>query len=177
MLISSLNLDMDKRKAFLFSSAVLCGVTLYGQSSVDALGGASDAAQQVFDGPSGQPVDPVLDKAKLQVSPEFPGGQAAMVEFLRSTITYPEKEWEAKIQGTVYVKFVVAKDGAIRNIELKRGVSPGLDSEALRAVAAMPRWSPGTMDNEPVNCRFTLPVSFLLAKEPAPAEAVPDSTH
>ena len=177
MLVSSLDLDMEQRLTVLVFGLLFPGATLFAQSSVDALGGASDAAQRVFDNTTTQAVDTLHEVSALQVLPGFPGGQAAMAEFLKATITYPEKEWEDGIQGRVYVQFVVATDGAIRNIVLKRGVSPGLDSEALRAVAAMPRWSPGMLDGRPVRVRFTLPVDFSLAKEPPPVEALPDGTR
>ena len=124
--------------------------------------GASDKAQTLFNGGFQQPGMTRPDTAAAMVQPEYPGGIAAMNDYLRSAIIYPEDEFRAGKQGVVYVSFLVIEDGAVRNITVKKGVSPGLDAEALRAVASMPRWAPGTMDGRPVKTRFTIPISFML---------------
>ena len=74
--------------------------------------------------------------------PSFPGGELEMQKFLKKNIQYPAMEQEAGIQGTVYVTFVVDKDGNINNVEILRGVSsgPNLGKEALRVVKMMPSW-------------------------------------
>ena len=68
--------------------------------------------------------------------PAFEGGPDALVKWLQKNLKYPDMEYEAGIQGKVYVEFTVDKDGSVRDVELKRGLSPGLDKEALRAVKA-----------------------------------------
>lgn len=102
------------------------------------------------------------DLAAVQEQPDFPGGMAQMYAYLKKTTKYPDMEFEAGIQGKVYVEFVVDKDGSVEEVKIKRGVSPGLDKEALRAVKSMPKWSPGKMNGKAVKCRFTIPVDFKL---------------
>ncbi|MBS1581282.1 MAG: energy transducer TonB [Bacteroidetes bacterium] len=102
------------------------------------------------------------DLAAVQEQPDFPGGMAQMYAYLKKTTKYPDMEFEAGIQGKVYVEFVVDKDGSVEEVKVKRGVSPGLDKEALRAVQSMPKWSPGKMNGKAVKCRFTIPVDFKL---------------
>ncbi|MGV9010983.1 MAG: energy transducer TonB [Flavobacteriales bacterium] len=133
------------------------------QEGKETVQGASDKAQTLFNGGFQQPMMTRPDTAALLVQPVYPGGIAAMNEYLRSAIIYPEDEFRVGKQGVVYVSFLVIEDGAVRNITVKKGVSPGLDAEALRAVASMPRWSPGTLDGRPVKTRFTIPISFMLA--------------
>ncbi|QQR88276.1 MAG: energy transducer TonB [Flavobacteriales bacterium] len=96
--------------------------------------------------------------------PEFPGGQQAMMDFLRKHVRYPEPERENEVQGTVYVRFVVDKSGKVRDAEVLRGVpkGPGLGEEALRVVQMMPDWLPGTQLGKPVHVQFNLPVKFTL---------------
>ena len=106
--------------------------------------------------------DEVFDLAAVQEQPEFPGGEAARLEWFGRYTKYPEMEYEAGIQGKVYVQFTVGKDGSIEEAKVIRGVSSGLDKEALRAVNAMPKWAPGKMGGKPVKCRFNLPVIFKL---------------
>ena len=71
-------------------------------------------------------------------------------------------EYEAGIQGKVYVQFTVAKDGSIEEAKVLRSVSGWLDKEALRLVNSMPKWNPGKMGGKAVKCRFNLPVVFKL---------------
>lgn len=96
--------------------------------------------------------------------PEFPGGQSAMIDFLRMNVRYPDMERDNDVQGTVYVRFVVDKSGKVRDAVVLRGVpkGPGLAQEALRVVQMMPDWKPGTQSGKPVPVLFTLPVKFTL---------------
>lgn len=113
--------------------------------------------------PPPPPVEEVTyDIAAVQEQPEFPGGMAKMYDYLRSGTKYPDMEYDAGIQGKVYIEFVVDRDGSVEDVKVKRGVSPGLDKEALRAVRSMPKWNPGKMNGKAVKVRFTIPVDFKL---------------
>lgn len=115
------------------------------------------------DAPPPTPVEEeVFDLAAVQEQPEFPGGMEKMYEFMQRTQKYPDMEYEAGIQGKVYVQFTVAKDGSIEEAKVLRSVSEGLDKEAMRLVKSMPKWNPGKMGGKPVKCRFNLPVVFKL---------------
>lgn len=102
------------------------------------------------------------DLAAVQEQPDFPGGMAKMYEYLHKNTKYPDMEFDAGIQGKVYIQFVVERDGSVEDVKVRRGVSPGLDKEALRAVKSMPKWSPGKMNGKAVKVRFTIPVDFKL---------------
>ena len=98
----------------------------------------------------------------LEEMPEFPGGQASMMEWLSKNINYPPIAAENNIQGRVMVSFVVETDGSLSNVRVVRGVDPNLDREAMRLVSMMPKWKPGMQDGKPARARFTLPVQFSL---------------
>jgi len=66
------------------------------------------------------------------------------------------------IQGTVYVQFVIEKDGSISNTKILRGVSSNMDKEVIRVVKLMPKWKPGTQKGKAVRCQFNMPVRFIL---------------
>ncbi|MEO7080929.1 MAG: energy transducer TonB [Flavobacteriales bacterium] len=113
--------------------------------------------------PPPPPVDEeTYDLAAVQEQPEFQGGMAQMYAYLQKTTKYPDMEFDAGIQGKVYVEFVVERDGSVEDVKVRRGVSPGLDKEALRAVRSMPKWTPGKMNGKAVKVRFTIPVDFKL---------------
>lgn len=98
----------------------------------------------------------------VEVMPEFPGGQGALLQFLAKSIKYPVIAQQNGIQGRVTCSFVVGKDGVIRNIEVIRGVDPSLDLEAARVISMMPKWKPGMQKGKEVNVKYTVPVTFRL---------------
>jgi TonB family protein len=98
----------------------------------------------------------------VEDDPNFPGGQAALMKFLQENLTYPTKARTDSIQGTVFVSFVVEKDGKLSNTKILRGVSPELDEETIRVVKAMPAWNPGYHRGKAVRVQFYLPIRFVL---------------
>jgi protein TonB len=118
----------------------------------------------------GPPVVPAIDDTgqeqdvvpHVEVQPEFPGGQAALAAFMVKEVQYPKKAKRGGVEGQVIVGFVVDKDGSVTDVQVVRGVDPLLDAEAVRAVQAMPKWTPGTMNGKPVKVKYNLPVRFKL---------------
>jgi TonB family protein len=98
----------------------------------------------------------------VEEQPRYPGGTNALMTYLRDNIKYPAEAAKAGIQGKVIVQFVIGKDGTVRDVKPIRNVSPELDAEAVRVVAAMPKWVPGYQRGEAVNVRYTLPVNFRM---------------
>lgn len=96
---------------------------------------------------------------------EFPGGGAALKEYLAKNIVYPESARKAGIEGVCYVQFIVSAKGNISNVEVKRGViyCPECDKEAKRVIEVMPQWKPGEIEGRPVNSTFSIPVRFKLS--------------
>ena len=99
----------------------------------------------------------------VEQMPEFPGGQEALMQFLRQEVKYPKEASKDGIQGRVVVQFVVEKDGSISEVEVVKKVNEHLDAEAIRVVNAMPKWKPGKQKGENVRVKYTLPISFRLS--------------
>jgi protein TonB len=98
----------------------------------------------------------------VEQQPSFPGGQAALLQWLQQNIHYPPVAEENGIQGRVVVSFVVEPDGSITNVQVVRGVDPSLDKEAVRVTKAMPKWQPGKQNGQAVRVKYNLPVQFRL---------------
>ena len=98
----------------------------------------------------------------VEVMPQYPGGQTAMLKYIMENIKYPKQIMEEGIQGRVTVSFIVEKDGRVSNVRLLRSVQLSLDKEAIRVVKSMPKWTPGKQNGKPVRVRFNLPVMFKL---------------
>lgn len=100
----------------------------------------------------------------VETSPSFPGGDEARIRFLTNNIRYPEKAREASVQGTVYITFVVERDGSVSDVRVLRGIGAGCDEEAVRVIKMMPEWSPGKQRGKPVRVQFNMPIKFSLAE-------------
>ena len=98
----------------------------------------------------------------VEQMPSFPGGQAALMQYLASNIKYPVVAEENGVQGRVIVQFVVGKDGSISQVKVVKSVDPSLDKEAARVVSSMPKWVPGKQNGQAVNVKYTVPVTFKL---------------
>jgi hypothetical protein len=119
---------------------------------------------------------------KPENQPQFPEGQQAMYRFLGQNVRYPSLPRELGAQGTAYIDFVVNTDGSIVDVKgvsfsklfstnkkaakkeakIPQEVFDELINEAIRVVKLMPNWKPGTIKNEPVRVRYTLPLKFKL---------------
>jgi TonB family protein len=95
-------------------------------------------------------------------APSFPGGEQAMMQFISDNLKYPALARENAIQGMVALTFVVDKDGSVTNINILRDIGGGCGKEAMRVVQAMPKWTPGQANGQPVKVRYTLPIRYKL---------------
>ena len=94
------------------------------------------------------------------VMPSFPGGDSALLEFVKSNLQYPEDAKQNNEHGRIDVTFFVDKDGTITAPRIIRGYTPYLDAEALRIVSIMPKWTPGSFNGELKKVQVTLPIRF-----------------
>ena len=100
--------------------------------------------------------------------PQFPGGEAALINFLNSNIVYPSQAAQDKVEGKVVVQFTVKKTGKIDNVKVLRSVHKDLDDEAVRFVKMMPDFIPAKQNGEVADMPYTIPVSFKLFDEMEP---------
>lgn len=98
-----------------------------------------------------------------EVMPEFKGGFEAMNKFFSENISYPRDAVDINMTGTVYVTFVIGKDGNVKKSWVERSVFPSLDAEALRVINLMPAWTPGRQGGRPVAVKMTMPIRFALS--------------
>ncbi len=100
----------------------------------------------------------------VQEMPSYPGGEKARINFIAQNIKYPSVAKNKGIEGTVYLQFVVEKDGSLTNFKLLRGIGYGCDEEAIRVLKLMPKWNPGKQRNKFVRCNFNIAITFRLPK-------------
>jgi periplasmic protein TonB len=98
------------------------------------------------------------------IPPEFPGGFAALMKYLKESTIYPQVAREAGLEGIVHVNFTVDLDGTISRVKVLNHPAPAFEKEAIRVVKNMPKWKPGFDNGGPVRSTFTLPIRFKLKK-------------
>lgn len=84
-------------------------------------------------------------------------------------LKYPREAVQEGIQGRVMVSFVIAKDGSVTDVKVIKGVSPELDDEAVKVIAASPKWKPGRVNGNKVKSSMTIPVEFRLERKGKPS--------
>lgn len=88
--------------------------------------------------------------------------QKKMLIFIYSNLKYPADARERDIEGTARIRYIVEKDGSIKDISVIRGVCSSIEKECIRVIEAMPKWVPGMQNGEPVKVQFNLPIKFKL---------------
>lgn len=103
---------------------------------------------------------------KAESNPSFTGGDKAMMKYLNDNIVYPSDAKEKGVEGTVFVDFIVASNGSVREAAVSdapgEDVDQSLRDEAIRVVTSMPKWVPGRQRGAPVNVKYSLPISFQM---------------
>jgi len=102
---------------------------------------------------------------KAEVDPSYIGGQRELRKFLRDNLKYPQEAKDNNIEGTVFVDFVIDRDGKVGEVvasDMVGDVDASLKEEAIRVVAAMPGWKAGMQGSRPVDVSFSIPITFDL---------------
>jgi len=113
-------------------------------------------------------IEPIMTDSKVlqfaEKMPEFKGGLDALFEFVNKHLKYPDYERKNEIQGNVYVRFVVEKNGSITRPEILNTVehAKNFDAEVLRVIGKMPNWTPGENNGQKAPVYMTLPITFRL---------------
>ena len=98
----------------------------------------------------------------VEVKAEFPGGEEALSQFLKDHIKYPPKAAKKRIQGRVEVAFWIDKSGKVHDVKVVESVDKDLEKEAVRVCKLLPDFIPATVNGEPVEVLFKLPIRFKI---------------
>lgn len=99
----------------------------------------------------------------VEQMPEYPGGDIALLEFIKSNQRYPETARAEKVEGRVIIRFVINSLGKVEDAVVLKGVNSELDAEALRVVSLLSGWLPGAQGGKPVDTWYMVPVTFSLS--------------
>ena len=123
-------------------------------------GESESRLKAIYDKMPMEPEDP--DNYMAEVQAKFPGGEAALLQFIRRNLKYPEIAKEQKLQGIVVLRFKVNVDGLVSDIKIEKSLSRGCDQAAAAVVRKLPRFVPAKQNGHPVPVWFRLPVRFRI---------------
>lgn len=103
-------------------------------------------------------VPPIVERAEIRA--EFPGGNRAFMKWAYNNLKIPEEDKQKGVRGMVMVQFVIYEDGFVRDIEIIRGISPGLDNAVKTLLKTSPRWTPGKTQGQKVRERWRYPIKI-----------------
>ncbi|MDB5142465.1 MAG: TonB family protein [Mucilaginibacter sp.] len=98
----------------------------------------------------------------VEHEPSFPGGVKMFSAFLQQNIKYPEEMKKKKIEGKVFVSFIVEKDGSLSELKVLHEPGYGSGQEALRVLRISPKWEPGIQNHHKVRVQYVIPITFTL---------------
>jgi TonB family protein len=98
----------------------------------------------------------------VEKMPLFPGGDRALLDFIKDNTHYPDSAKAKNIQGKVILRFIVNPEGGVEDVMVLKGVHPLLDEEAIRIVHKLPAFTPGYQGDRPVNVYYMVPITFTL---------------
>lgn len=99
---------------------------------------------------------------QVEVMPSFRGGDInSFRTWVEKRTNYPQEAYEKKIRGTVFLTFIVEKDGSVSSVTVVQGVDPLLDEAAINSIKESPKWTPGLQRGQPVRVRFIIPLKFM----------------
>jgi protein TonB len=100
----------------------------------------------------------IYDIKGLDLKPDFPGGRDEFFKFIAKNYRTPDVK---KLNGKVYVTFIIEKDGSLTDIKVLRDIGYGTGKEAIRVLELSPKWSPGEQNGKKVRCTFSLPIAIV----------------
>lgn len=97
---------------------------------------------------------------RVQEIPMYPGGEDARKKFIKEHFNYSNIGQNVKIEGVVWISFIVEKDGSLSAIKVLNGIGAACDGEVINVVKQMPKWTPGKRNGLPVRVILKMPIRF-----------------
>lgn len=104
--------------------------------------------------------------------PEFEGGADSLFSFINNNFEVPEAAVEMGLEGRIFVRFIINRDGSVENPEIVRGIGsdPLFERPIEKLFRAMPNWKPGMKDGRIVRCYYHLPLRIKLPEPLEPTQ-------
>jgi len=79
-----------------------------------------------------------------------------------TNLEYPPIAKELGFMGTVYISYIITKQGTVENVQVMRGIHPFIDNYCVDVIKKQPALLPGRLNEKPVNVWIYRPIKFCL---------------
>ena len=138
----------------------IAGVAITFCCLVAGNGFVSAQAEQKNNSSSNEVFDQVDELPTFGSSPQY----TELYEFIAKNLQYPVEARKKGIEGKVFTKFVVEKDGTVTNVSVVKGIGYGCDEASAQVVKSFPPWNPGKKDGKIVRTSFVIPILFQMSE-------------
>ncbi|MBN8681119.1 MAG: energy transducer TonB [Chitinophagales bacterium] len=143
-----------KKLSFLFIVTLFYSLTTSAQSSSGLP--VIDYSKTGFDSTA------VFEIFNVEKIPVFPGGEAAMFQFISTNLVYPDSAQVNNVEGVVALSMVIEKDGSLSDIKVLKDIAYGCGEASIAMVKKMPKWMPGQIQGTRIRTRYVMPIRFKL---------------
>ena len=111
-----------------------------------------------------EPTEKVEEEfVKVEFMPTFMGKDGRYFRnYVASNVKFPVSAVESGTVGTVFVSFVIDKDGFVTKVEITRSVHPVIDQAVIKVIENSPKWEPGIQDGKYVRVKYAIAIAFKL---------------
>lgn len=104
---------------------------------------------------------------KVEIEAAFKGGESAWRKFLERNLNpnVPVDNGAPEGVYTVYIQFVVSKDGSVSDIRALTNHGYGMEQEAIRVLKKAPSWTPAIQNGRQVNAFRKQPITFQVTSD------------
>ena len=106
---------------------------------------------------------------KRQQSPEFKGGDAAFIAYIKKSFKYPAALKQKSAQGVM--AFAISKDGKVSQGRFLGNITPEVNKAIVAAMNASPAWKPSIQNGLPVASSWIVSATFGTPAAPVKAKA------
>jgi uncharacterized membrane-anchored protein len=92
--------------------------------------------------------------------PQFPGGIEKFYMFVGQNFRMPEEFSKHKMEGKLFVEFMVEKDGSLSEFKIVKDLGYGVSDEVIRVLKLSPKWIPATENGQTVRVMYSLPITL-----------------
>jgi len=92
------------------------------------------------------------------VEAQYPGGTVELHRFIINNMVYPDSIVGSNPSGTLYVSFIVEKDGTLTSVQTERSSGTVLDDNFVALIQKMPNWIPAQVKGKVVRSKCRLPM-------------------
>jgi len=114
----------------------------------------------IAEAPEEEEADEIFTFVETPPVPEM--GYKAFYSYMAKNLRYPHQALKMRLEGKVFIQFLIDKKGNVVDPKILKGIGGGLDEEAMRVFKNGPNWKAGLQRGKPQIVKMTIPITFTI---------------